>query len=88
VARGAQARVPRACVAALAGAPLLPHRAASTSRAKAASEGIVRGGVVCAVVRLLSEDLSEFEHGLALGRALGRTKAIVVDGRSKLLCGG
>ena len=48
------------------------------------------GGVMCAVVRLLSEDLAEFEHGLALGlgRALGRTKAIVVDGRGKLLCGG
>jgi len=43
---------------------------------------------VCAVVRLLNEDLAEFEHGLALGRALGRTKAIVVDGRGKLLCGG
>ena len=43
---------------------------------------------MCAVVRLLSEDLAEFEHGLALGRALGRTKAIVVDGRGKLLCGG
>jgi len=43
---------------------------------------------VCAVVRLLSEDLAEFEHMLVLGRALGRTKAIVVDGRGKLLCGG
>jgi hypothetical protein len=45
-------------------------------------------GVVCSVVWLLSEDLTEFEHGLALGRALGRTKAIIVDSRDKLLCGG
>ena len=43
---------------------------------------------MCTVVRLLSEDLAEFERRLALGRALGRTKAIVVDGRGKLLCGG